>query len=125
MRSMVRSMLLGVMCGISTACVAGAGADDDADLESVAEDRVALVTGVAATGFEGTAAKEAALTGGGPRDVAPPSGSLDRSVAQAKPERSECRLICIFGVCITCCGFPSDDDSWTCTVIDGELSRSP
>lgn len=34
---------------------------------------------------------------------------------QQMPERSECHLICFWGMCFTCCGFPSDSKSWSCS----------
>ncbi|MBA2547338.1 MAG: hypothetical protein H0V16_02625 [Burkholderiaceae bacterium] len=41
--------------------------------------------------------------------------SVATFLQQQMPERSECHLICFWGMCFTCCGFPSDADSWSCS----------
>ena len=44
---------------------------------------------------------------------------------QQVPERSHCYRICIFWFCFTCCGFPSDDKSWSCSNTGGTYERYP
>ena len=101
MRSLARSIPMLLSALFASACAAGVSSEDPADLESVA-------------------AEEAALRFADTGDRAPAPVTTNLGVAlQAKPERSECHLICLFGVCFTCCGFPSDDESWSCTVLGG------
>ena len=44
---------------------------------------------------------------------------------QQMPERSECHLICFWGMCFTCCGFPSDSESWSCSRLGASYEANP
>lgn len=59
--------------------------------------------------------------GGRPSRPVPVAVFLNQQV----PERSECHLVCTWFLCWVCCGFPSDDDSWQCSVLGrGYLSTT-
>lgn len=50
--------------------------------------------------------------------------SVATFLQQQMPERSECHLICFWGMCFTCCGFPSDSDSWSCSRLGGSYEAA-
>ena len=60
--------------------------------------------------------------GGGAR---PPARGVPVAVflRQQQPERSECYMICWWFTCFICCGFPSDPDSWSCSIPGGSYPR--
>ena len=54
------------------------------------------------------------IGGGGSRPPRPIPVAM--FLRQQQPERSECHLVCWWFTCFICCGFPSDPDSWSCSI---------